>query len=54
VSWRKSSYSNSGQTCVEVRNTLDVVRDSKNPNGPTLAVDLSVFVDAVKAGRIGR
>jgi hypothetical protein len=41
VAWRKSSYSgtNSGN-CVEVGSTLTVgvaVRDSKDPNGPTLA-----------------
>ncbi|MEU5690968.1 DUF397 domain-containing protein [Actinosynnema sp. NPDC020468] len=37
--WRKSTYSGSGQTsCVEVAHTAvtTLVRDSKNPTGPTL------------------
>jgi Domain of unknown function (DUF397) len=39
--------------CVEVASTLSAVRDSKNPNGPTLRVGLGAFLDAVKAGRLG-
>ena len=37
--WRKSSRSENGGSCVELRNTLDAVRDSKNP-GPTLRADV--------------
>jgi hypothetical protein len=36
--WRKSSYSGSGNNCVEVA-TADgdvAVRDSKNPDGPNM------------------
>lgn len=41
--WRKSSRSNStGGNCVEVADNLPgivAVRDSKDPNGPTLTFD---------------
>lgn len=54
--WFKSSYSNPAQDCVEVRfdRALVHVRDSKNPNGPTLAfgtVCLAELVSGIKAGR---
>ena len=55
--WRTSSYSGSnGGNCVQVaRNLPDimVVRDSKDPDGPALAVtpeDWRAFTDQVKAG----
>lgn len=53
--WRKSRYSNGGgqNNCVEVRSTLDAVRDSKNPTGPVLRGDLTGLVAAVKADQIG-
>ncbi|HEX5402834.1 MAG TPA: DUF397 domain-containing protein [Pseudonocardiaceae bacterium] len=47
--WRKSRRSQNGQNCVEVRHTLDQVRDSKNPTGPTLRVDVPSLVRALKA-----
>jgi uncharacterized protein DUF397 len=53
--WRKSSYSNDqGSNCVEVAVTDDqiLVRDSKHPDGPTLAFTPSewrAFVSGVKA-----
>ncbi|SCL67230.1 DUF397 domain-containing protein [Micromonospora peucetia] len=52
--WRKSSRSNAGGECVEVADNLSGVvglRDSKDPNGPTLAfepIDWATFVSAVK------
>ncbi|GDY29093.1 DUF397 domain-containing protein [Gandjariella thermophila] len=51
--WRKSSYSggNPQTSCVELSNTLDEIRDSKNPTGPTLRVDVVAFVRAVKSGQ---
>jgi hypothetical protein len=51
--WRKSSYSggNPQSSCVELSHRLDEVRDSKNPTGPTLRVDVAALVRAVKAGR---
>jgi hypothetical protein len=52
--WRKSSRSQSTSNCVEVANTLDRIRDSKNPGGPTLRVDVTALVRAVKSGRLDR
>ncbi|MDH6135032.1 hypothetical protein P3T37_004442 [Kitasatospora sp. MAA4] len=57
--WYKSSYSNNGGACVEVAaNNPGVVpvRDSKNPEGPTLLFPVGVFaafVAGVKAGEFG-
>jgi hypothetical protein len=48
--WRKSRYSTNDQSCVELRNTLDQVRDSKNPAGPTLRIDVSALVRAIRGG----
>ena len=53
MSWRKSTRSSSGGNCVEVRDDLSALRDSKRP-GPILrAPHLAVLVAAVKADRIG-
>jgi hypothetical protein len=50
VRWVKSSRSGSGnENCVELARGR--VRDSKNPDGPMLAVDLIRLLDAVRAGR---
>nr|WP_084467887.1 DUF397 domain-containing protein [Actinokineospora inagensis] len=40
VTWRKSTRSSNGTDCVEVRNDLSAIRDSKNPAGRSIAVDL--------------
>ena len=54
--WRKSSYSGSGGgNCTEVASTSGavLVRDSKDPNGPRLAVCAAAwqeFTDRVKTG----
>ncbi|WP_405003290.1 DUF397 domain-containing protein [Kitasatospora purpeofusca] len=59
VSWRKSTYSNNGGTCVEVAPDvpgLVPVRDSKDPSGPVLAFPSDAwrsFVAAVQAGEFG-
>ena len=39
MNWRKSSFSNGGNACVEVAAVAVgvLVRDSKNESGPTLA-----------------
>lgn len=52
--WRKSSYSagNNGN-CVEVA-FAGAVRDSKNPSGPALRVNLGQFLAAVRRGRLDR
>jgi hypothetical protein len=47
TAWRASTFSSNGTNCVEVSHDLRAVRDSKNPNGPTLCVDLQQFVNAV-------
>ena len=51
MEWRKSTFSGGGGNCVEIRQDLAAVRDSKNPTGPTLAVDLSRLLAAIKSGR---
>jgi hypothetical protein len=45
VGWHTSSYSGNGGTCVEVAATPErvLVRDSKDPDGPTLAVPSSAW-----------
>jgi hypothetical protein len=57
-SWQKSSYSgNGGGSCVEVgrnRPATVAVRDSKDPNGPVLAIAPGTwrsFLADVKAGQ---
>lgn len=48
--WRKSSYSGGTQgDCVEAANNLAAIRDSKNPAGPSVQVDLSAFLVEVMA-----
>lgn len=54
MEWHKSSFSGSGGNCVQVRQDLAAVRDSKNPGGPTLAVDLSRLSAIVKSGKLAR
>jgi hypothetical protein len=48
VRWRTSSFSSNGSSCVEVSHDLAAVRDSKNPEGPTLRVNLRQFVSAIQ------
>lgn len=50
TTWRKSSRSTSTTNCVEIANTLDQVRDSKN-TAVTLRVDVRYLIVAVRAGR---
>jgi hypothetical protein len=52
MDWRKSSFSGSGGNCVEVRQDLAAIRDSKNPDGPALAADLPRLLAIVKSGRL--
>jgi hypothetical protein len=51
MDWRTSSFSGNSGNCVQVRQDLAALRDSKNPDGPTLRVDLSGLIGAIKAGR---
>ena len=48
--WRKSSFSGQAGECVELA-SAGAVRDSKNPGGPILSVDLRHLLTAAKAGR---
>lgn len=55
--WRKSSRSQNTTDCVELRSSLDAVRDSKDPSGPILRVGrigVEKFVNSVKSGRFDR
>lgn len=47
--WRKSSRSQNTTNCVEVSN-LGAVRDSKNPAGPALRVDVVNLLATAKTG----
>jgi hypothetical protein len=56
LTWRKSSYSGDADdddtgSCVEL-SALGAVRDSKNPDGSVLGVDVTALVAAVKTGQI--
>lgn len=52
--WRKSSRSQNLQTCVELSSPAGLIRDSKDPDGPRLAVDVAAFLRAVRGGRFER
>lgn len=47
-SWRKSSKSQAAGNCVEVRGDLAAIRDSKNPDGPVLAMDTKAVTALVR------
>lgn len=49
--WRKSRHSANGHNCVELRNTLDQLRDSKNTPGPTLHANVPALVRAIQANQ---
>ncbi|WP_371515296.1 DUF397 domain-containing protein [Kitasatospora sp. NBC_01300] len=55
--WRKSTYSNGGGGCIEVDDAHPGrVRDSKDPQGPTLAFSAEgwdSFVATVRSGEFG-
>lgn len=50
LTWRKSSYSAPEVNCVEL--AACAVRDSKNPDGPVLNVQVTALITAVKAGQV--
>ncbi len=50
--WRKSSYSGQEADCIELAHTLDSLRDSKNPDGPRLRVNIDALLGAIKDGQI--
>jgi hypothetical protein len=53
LTWRKSTYSGTtdNSNCVELAEQ-GAVRDSKNPAGPVLLVDVTALVTAVKSGQL--
>ncbi|MFJ8433978.1 DUF397 domain-containing protein [Kitasatospora sp. NPDC094019] len=60
--WFKSTYSSNGGNCVEVAANLATsagivpIRDSKDPEGPSLtfsAAEFSAFLNAVRNGEFG-
>jgi uncharacterized protein DUF397 len=52
--WRRSSRSQNNQNCVELRDTLDQVRDSKNPASPALPGSVPALLRAIQAGDLDR
>ncbi|MEU6967721.1 DUF397 domain-containing protein [Kitasatospora aureofaciens] len=56
TAWHKSSHSNESTNCVEFAissGPVTLIRDSKNPSGPALAIDRAAhtaFIQAVAAG----
>ncbi|MCT2583885.1 DUF397 domain-containing protein [Actinophytocola gossypii] len=54
MDWRKSSFSGDSGECVEIRQDLAAVRDSKNPGSLSLLADLSQLVATVKSGSLDR
>lgn len=52
-SWRKSSRSSNSTNCVEVRDDLAAVRDSKNAAGPVLVLPTSATAALSAAVRSG-
>ena len=53
LTWRKASRSTDQTNCVELASS-GAVRDSKNPAGPVLSVDLPTMLAAIRTGRIDR
>lgn len=53
MDWRKSSFSGDSGDCVEVRRDLAAIRDSKDPKGSALAVDLTRLLAALKSRHQG-
>ncbi|KAA6214421.1 DUF397 domain-containing protein [Streptomyces albofaciens JCM 4342] len=55
--WVKSSYSNNGGQCIEIATNLVTthgvipVRDSKNPDGPALALTPGAWAELVDFAR---
>ncbi|OLF06404.1 hypothetical protein BLA60_32590 [Actinophytocola xinjiangensis] len=52
--WRKSRRSQNDANCVELRSTLDQLRDSKNAAGPILRGNVRALTRAIRDGRFDR
>jgi hypothetical protein len=55
VQWRKASFSDPNDNCVECGplGTATAVRDSKNPDGPAHRYPAEVFADVARAVGVG-
>ena len=53
-SWRRSRRSQNNQNCVELRDSLDQMRDSKNPTGPALRANVPALLRAIQSGHLDR
>lgn len=54
IRWRKSSRSGANANgCVELSDRKDQVRDSKNPDGPRLRVNVTSLLTWVKLPDVG-
>lgn len=54
--WRTSSYSGSGNNCVQVTGqipTVVTVRDSKDPEGPVLVFAAAAWQEFTRAVKVG-
>jgi hypothetical protein len=55
ATWRASSYSNAqGGDCVEIADTIPVIRDSKNPTGPALLLPTRAWTGFVSPLQVPR
>ena len=55
MQWRKSSFSGGENAdCLELDGVLNAIRDSKNPDGPILRVDLCGLLTATREGHFDR
>lgn len=52
--WRKSTSSQASSDCVEIADTLDQLRDSKNPGGPVLHANIKALIRSAKQDDFGR
>lgn len=53
ATWRKAKRSEGGaNNCVEIAIASGAVRDSKNPDGPVLAVDVLRLLAAARLGQL--
>lgn len=51
ANWQKSSYSHPNGECVELSIPRGRMRDSKDPDGPVLHVDVPTLLTAIRQGR---
>lgn len=54
MEWRKSNFSAASGNCVEVRQDLAAIRDSKNAGGPALGAGVVGLLAIVKSGKLDR